>query len=199
MSQLGTKNVWHYEYVQRLAWFYQSQLQFVKAEPLWTTFLEIMSNDEGYQQGMHSLWRRDEVCKELGYNYLMQGKYSAAEQRLREALKGEGVRISIQRHDLLWTRAEMESLLGAALLGQAKYAEAEPLLLSGYAGLKKEVASRSSVPFGYSLEARRHQTLTEALDHLKKLYIETNKPDEAKKWQTEKEKLTKPSTPATPR
>ena len=35
-------------------------------------------------------------------------------------------------------------------------------------------------------------SLTEALDRLIQFYTETNKPDEAKKWQAEKEKLAKP-------
>ncbi len=37
-----------------------------------------------------------------------------------------------------WKRYYLESLLGAALIGQKKYAEAEPLILSGYNGLKKQ-------------------------------------------------------------
>ena len=36
-----------------------------------------------------------------------------------------------------WTTFNTKSMLGGALLGQKKYAEAEPLLLKGYAGMKR--------------------------------------------------------------
>ena len=39
-----------------------------------------------------------------------------------------------------WSRFDTQSLLGDSLLGQKKYAEAEPLLLSGYEGLKAREA-----------------------------------------------------------
>ena len=36
-----------------------------------------------------------------------------------------------------WATYNTKSLLGESLLGQKKYAEAEPLLLSGYEGMKQ--------------------------------------------------------------
>ena len=36
-----------------------------------------------------------------------------------------------------WLTFNARSLLGGSLLGQKKYAEAEPLLLSGYEGMKQ--------------------------------------------------------------
>ena len=64
--------------------------------------------------------------------------------------------------------------------------DAEPLLLSAYEGLKQ---CKDSIP----LTNQFH--LPEAIDRLVRLYTETNKPDEVKKWQAEKEKLPK-SEPA---
>ena len=53
----------------------------------------------------------------------------AALQRAREVL-------ATQQPTLQWLRADVSSLLGAALAGQQRYAEAEPLLVSGYEGLR---------------------------------------------------------------
>jgi eukaryotic-like serine/threonine-protein kinase len=53
----------------------------------------------------------------------------AALQRAREVL-------AKQQPTIQWLRADVSSLLGAALAGQEKYAEAEPLLVSGYEGLR---------------------------------------------------------------
>ena len=39
-----------------------------------------------------------------------------------------------------WNRFNTQSLLGESLLGQKKYAEAEPLLLSGYEGMRAREA-----------------------------------------------------------
>ena len=76
-----------------------------------------------------------------------------------------------------WTTFNANSLLGGSLLGQKKYKDAEPQLLKGYEGLK---AREKTIPA--QLAAR----LPEALDRLIQFYTETNKPDEAKKWQAER-------------
>ena len=71
-----------------------------------------------------------------------------------------------------------ESLLGGSLLGQKKYAEAEPLLLSGYAGLKER--EKTIPPPG-------KVRLPEAAERLAQLYEATGKKDEAAKWRKELE------------
>ena len=72
----------------------------------------------------------------------------------------------------------MKSLSGferdGALLGQKKFADAEPLLVVGYEGLHKVEAK---IP-----EASRSR-LTDAVERLVRLYTETNRPEEAAKWQ----------------
>src|SRR5262249_18722314 len=77
--------------------------------------------------------------------------------------------------------------LGACLLGQKKYAEAEPLLLSGYKGLRKhEDKIHASL---------RQRFLTEALERLVQFYEETGNPDEAAKWRKELEAGKAPPKP----
>jgi len=70
------------------------------------------------------------------------------------------------------------------MMGQKKYEEAEPLLLTGYQGMKQR--ENTIPPHGIS-------RITESLDRLIQLYIETNKPNEVKKWQAEKDKVPKPA------
>jgi hypothetical protein len=72
-------------------------------------------------------------------------------------------------------------LLGGALLGQKKYAEAEPLLLSGYEGMK---ARGSTIP------AQANTRIPEALERLVQLYEALDKPDETAKWRAELEAAT---------
>jgi hypothetical protein len=80
-----------------------------------------------------------------------------------------------------WQTFNTQSLLGGALLGQKRYAEAEPLLLKGYEGMKTR---EKTIPTQGGGELR----IPEALDRLIELYTAINKPDEAKKWQTERAK-----------
>src|SRR5262249_50538114 len=53
-----------------------------------------------------------------------------------EPLLREGLVIWEAKRPDDWNRFDNQSLLGDSLLGQKKYAEAEPLLLSGYEGVK---------------------------------------------------------------
>jgi hypothetical protein len=62
-----------------------------------------------------------------------------------------------------------------------EYAEAEPLLVKGYEGMKTR---EQTIPKTGGGELR----IPQALDRLIELYTAINKPDEAKKWQTERAK-----------
>jgi tetratricopeptide (TPR) repeat protein len=114
----------------------------------------------------------------LGMYQSHQRKFVDAESNYRECL---AIREKIQPD--AWTTFNIKSMIGAALLGQKKYVEAEPLLLAGYTGMKDR---EKTIPKSGGAELR----LPEALDRLIQLYTETNKPDEVKKWQAEKTKLT---------
>ena len=72
-----------------------------------------------------------------------------------------------------WTTFEAKSLLGQALLEQQKYAVAEPLLQSGYQGMKEREAN---------IPSHEKPILTRALERLVRLYEAWGKKDEAAKW-----------------
>ena len=100
-----------------------------------------------------------------GSALLAQKKPVQAELKLRECL---AIRQKVQPDD--WTTFDAKSMLGEALLDQQKYADAEPMLLSGYKGLKQREAK---IP----AESRGH--LTQALERLVRLYEARNEKNEA--------------------
>ncbi len=64
-------------------------------------------------------------------------------------------------------------MLGGALLGQKKYADAEPLLLSGYEGMKQRAAQ---------IPSQGQVRVTEALERLVQLYEATGQTEQAAAW-----------------
>ena len=110
----------------------------------------------------------------LGSSLIKAKAYSDAERFSRESLD---IREKISPTS--WLTFSAKSQLGEALCGQKKYDEAEPLLLSGYEGMKKRetTISKSSA-----------NVLPDSLDRLIELYKATDKPDEMAKWQTERVK-----------
>ncbi len=106
-----------------------------------------------------------------GLMLLSQKKPAEAELRLRECLI---IRQKIQPDD--WTTFGTKSLLGEALLEQKKYADAEPLLLSGYEGMKKR---QRHIP------TQEKSRLTRGLENLVRLYEGWGKHDKADKWRKE--------------
>jgi hypothetical protein len=110
----------------------------------------------------------------VGDTLLREGDFVEAERFLRVYLD-----LAAKQPSDGGFRFSAESALGACLLGQKKYAEAEPLLLSGYNGLRKsEVKSPTNF---------RQIQLTEALERLVQLYEEWDKPKEAANWRKELE------------
>lgn len=76
-------------------------------------------------------------------------------------------------------------LLGGDLLGRGKYAEAEPLILSGYEGLKSREAT---------ILPQSKRRLPEVAERLGKLYQAGGKPEKAIEWRAKIE-LQPPSVP----
>jgi tetratricopeptide (TPR) repeat protein len=103
-----------------------------------------------------------------GSMLLAQKKFADAELKLRESL---AIRQKTQSD--AWTTFDTKSMLGEALLEQRKFAEAEPLLVSGYEGMKQR---RDTIP------PRDQSHLTRALDRLVKLYEDWGQMDKAKRW-----------------
>jgi tetratricopeptide (TPR) repeat protein len=104
----------------------------------------------------------------LGRNLIEQSKWSAAEPALRECL---AIRSRMIPDD--WSRFHAMSFLGTALIGQGKYAEAEPLVVSGYEGLKAREAKIP--PVG-------RPCVTAAAGRVVSLYESWGKPEKAHDW-----------------
>jgi hypothetical protein len=109
---------------------------------------------------------------QIGFTLLTLRAFAQA-----EVVLGESLAIWTKKEPNAWMAFNTQSLLGGALLSQQKYAAAEPLLLAGYQGIKER---EKTIP----LISRAR--LPEAADRLVALYTATNKPDEVKKWQTER-------------
>lgn len=104
---------------------------------------------------------------------LAAGKPAEAEPLARECL---AMREAIIPDD--WRTFNARSVLGGCLLGQKKFTEAEPLLISGYEGMKRR---EDKIPPAGKVRPQQ------ALQRLVQLYEETNRPDQAARW---KQKLT---------
>jgi len=105
----------------------------------------------------------------LGLNLLQLEKWGEAEPLLRECLV-----IREEKQPNGWTTFNTRSILGGALLGQKRYAEAEPLLLTGFGGMKKREAQ---------IPPHSRVRFHEGAERLVQLYDSTDKKDEAAKWQ----------------
>ena len=99
---------------------------------------------------------------------LVAGNYIEAEPIARECLEARQVAMPDR-----WLTFNAMSMLGGALLGQGQYAEAEPLLLSGYKGMKQR---EDTIP------AQGKVRLQETLERLVQLYEAWDKPDQAAEW-----------------
>ena len=110
------------------------------------------------------------VVAELTALLLQEKKFAEAEPLARECLAVRQKRLPDD-----WRTFNARALLGGALLGQKKYGEeTERMLLSGYEGLKHR---EEKIP----TEGRKN--LKEALQRLARYYRETNRPDQAARWQ----------------
>jgi len=104
----------------------------------------------------------------LATTLVMEKKFSQAEPVARESLT---IREAKSPED--WRTHSTRSLLGDCLLGQGKYLDAEPLLLTGYEGMKLREAT---------IPTRSKQRLKETLQSLVQLYERTSRPDQAGEW-----------------
>jgi hypothetical protein len=77
-------------------------------------------------------------------------------------------------------------MVGECLLRQGKYDEAEPLLLSGYEGMKQR--EQTIAP------AFRRIRLKEGIERLIRLYEETGRPDRAAEWRRQLDELNNAKT-----
>jgi hypothetical protein len=108
------------------------------------------------------------VIAQLTTTLLEEKQFARAEPLARECLAIREVKLPGD-----WRAFNARSMLGGALLGQEKHAQAEPLLLSGYEGMKEREAT---IPDMGKLR------LKEALQRILQLYEATNRPDKAAEW-----------------
>jgi tetratricopeptide (TPR) repeat protein len=109
-----------------------------------------------------------------GTALLSEKEAGEAEAKLRESLT---ILQRLRPDD--WTTFRVKSQLGEALLRQKKYAGAEPLLLSGYRGLRQRQAS---------IPPEDRACVTTGLERIVRLYEAWGKKDQAVKWRKELEK-----------
>jgi serine/threonine protein kinase/tetratricopeptide (TPR) repeat protein len=83
-----------------------------------------------------------------------------------------------------WRTFDAKSMLGGSLLGQKKYTEAEPLLLSGYAGMKER---EDKIPPAGKVRQK------EALHRIVQLYEATGQAEKAAEWQQQLDGLNPPT------
>jgi tetratricopeptide (TPR) repeat protein/tRNA A-37 threonylcarbamoyl transferase component Bud32 len=147
-----------------LARAYEAAGQFSKLEPQARKVLERCRAEFG-PTGPQTV----DALASLGYCLVRVEKWPEAETVLREC-----VTIRETSEPGMWTTFDARSSLGAALLGQARYAAAEPLLVSGYTGLK----TRENV----MLPSVRTSRLAEAGSRVLRLYQAWGKPAKVDEW-----------------
>ena len=112
------------------------------------------------------------TLSQLGSVLQRQGRHVEAETVLREALAW-----CDQPGADRGAVPEAQSVLGAALAGQKKFTEAEPLLLSGYEGLKR---------------LANPDDIKDALEALIRCYTDWGKPSQAAAWKQKLAELAPP-------
>jgi serine/threonine protein kinase len=147
---------------------YVARGQFARAAEVQAELLSVLR-----QQLMADDPKLATALAQLGAYLLQVGRAADAEPILRECLA-----IRQKQQPDVWTTFNTESLVGGALLGQKKYVEAEPLLLSGYQGMKERQAM---------IPPNGKVRLVEAVERLVQLYDALGRTDEAAKWRKELE------------
>jgi hypothetical protein len=98
-------------------------------------------------------------------------KWAEAEPLLRECLA-----IREKKQPDVWATFNTQSMLGGVLLGQKQYANAEPLLLAGYAGMRKR---EGTIP------PQGRPRLVEAAERLVRLYEALGRKADVARWAKE--------------
>jgi serine/threonine protein kinase len=172
-------------YLDTLAAAYAETGQFAKAISIQQESIALSQNEDE-KKGLASriqLYARNLPFRDSGelamltMARLSEGKFVEAEGLARECLIIREIQIPDD-----WRTFNAQSMLGGSLLGQKKYVEAEPLLLSGYEGMKQR-----EVEIPPEGKAR----LNETLQRLAQLYDATQRPEQAAEW---RKKLTELET-----
>ena len=109
-----------------------------------------------------------QVFSKMTYVRLMRSRPIEAESSARACLAIYDKKLPDD-----WRTFNARSLLGGSLLAQNRCPEAERFLLSGYEGMKQR---EDHIP------AEEKLCVKEALERLVKLYVATDRPDQASEW-----------------
>jgi hypothetical protein len=120
----------------------------------------------GYREPEEEIRHRS--LAELAKARLSEGQFAEAERIARQCLAQREREIPDD-----WRTFNARSMLGGAFLGQSNYVQAEPLLLTGYEGMKNRAVT---------IPAEGKPRLSEALQRLIRLYEATGRPDQAAEW-----------------
>jgi non-specific serine/threonine protein kinase/serine/threonine-protein kinase len=149
--------------IEDYAYFLETHGHFARAIPL-----EIRGRDASLKLNGPDHRSTIGFTSTLGKDYLEVHEYRQAEVQLRIALD------SIKRlQPDSWKRYNLESMLGGALMGEHNFAAAEPLVLSGYSGLKNQKARLPDYTKPY-VKADSERVV--------QLYQAWRKPDKAAEW-----------------
>jgi serine/threonine protein kinase len=146
-----------------LAYFYETHHRYAEAMP-W----EFRGRDAALKAYGPENRQVITFTSTIGKNYLAMGQYSKAEAEFRTALDAV-----VKSNPDNWKRYNLESMLGGALTGEKRYVEAEPLLLSGYEGMKQRESKLAPVVIPLFQEDGERVT---------QLYVAWKKPDKAAEW-----------------
>jgi serine/threonine protein kinase len=152
--------------MSNLAYLYETHNRYAEALPLEYRSREIALKELGPDH-------REVVADTtmIGKDYMGLKQYEKAEPELRRALA-----TIVKTSPDSWKRYNLESLVGGALLGEKKHSEAEPLLLSGYKGIKQREAT---VPMAAKA------FIKEDGERVIQLYKSWGKPGQAAEWKTQ--------------
>jgi tetratricopeptide (TPR) repeat protein len=109
-----------------LAEIHSSQRKYAEAEKSFFQLLEVQRRVTGPE-----VINTVTTIANIGWVRLQQKRYADAELSLREALT-----ILARTAPTSWERFNVDCMLGASLAAQRKFEEAEPLLISGYDGMR---------------------------------------------------------------
>jgi tetratricopeptide (TPR) repeat protein len=111
----------------------------------------------------------DVAMSSLATTLCRQQKFSEGESLFRECLA-----MRETNSPNAWYTHYTRLRLGAALMGKRQYDEAEPLIISGYEGMREREAGVRD----------RTKVLTESIQDMIQLFEVTSRPDQAAEWKT---------------
>ena len=159
---LGDANATTRNDIGGLATAYALQRKFAQSEDVLRQLLDLQRSD-GDSYTRVTVWT-------MGWVRLQSGRPAEAEELFREALS-----MLNQTTPDAWEKFNVQSMLGASLAAQRKFAEAEPLLLSGYDGMKQRQPP--------SLFPARLFPLTQVAEAITKFYRDSGQTEQAVAWQ----------------